>query len=145
MKVLKKMSIAGLLLFSALMFNLNAQTSEPPRFNISFGPEIGLPVGDLSDLYDWSSGGSVEAGYFFNDRLGLTFNTGVYNLFADDSGYILDDKKYTKDLQILPVKLGLKYFLIGGLFVQGEAGASFLLNKSDAGYDNSTAFTYAPQ
>lgn len=147
MKTLKKLTVT-FLLASGIMFNAQAQTSEPSKtsgFSISVGPEMGLPIGDLSDRYDWSSGGSVEVEYLFDNGFGLTFNTGVYNLFAEDSGYILEGKKYTDDLQILPVKLGLKYFLIGGLFVQGEAGASFLLNKSDGGYDKSTAFTYAPQ
>jgi len=145
MKTLKKISAATLLLISALSFNLQAQSTKPSNFNISVGPEIGLPVGTLSDRYDWSLGGSIEAEYSIAKDLGLTLNTGVYNLFADNSGYILNEKKYTKDLQVLPVKLGLKYFVAGGLFLQGEAGASFLLNKSDGGYDKSTAFTYAPQ
>ncbi|HLW31554.1 MAG TPA: outer membrane beta-barrel protein [Aequorivita sp.] len=149
MKTIKRISTAAFLLASALMFNVQAQTqaqiSEPSRFNLSVGPEIGLPVGDLSDRYEWSLGGSVELEYLFDNGLGITLNTGVYNLFADDGGYKLDGKKYTDDLQVLPVKLGLKYFVIGGLYIQGEAGASFLLNKEDGGYDKSTAFTYAPQ
>lgn len=145
MKTLKKIGAATLIIISALTFNLQAQTEAPSKFKISVGPEIGLPVGDLSDRYDWSLGGTIEAEYSIAEDLGLTFNTGFYNLFADNSGYILNETKYTKDLQVLPVKLGLKYFVAGGLFVQGEAGASFLLNKSDSGYDKSTAFTYAPQ
>lgn len=149
MKTIKQISTVVLLVGSALMFNVQAQTqaqtSEPSRFNLSVGPEIGVPVGDLSDRYDWSLGGSVQLEYNFENRLGLTLNTGVYNLFADDKGYVLDENKYTKDLQVLPVNLGIKYFLVGGLFIQGEAGASFLLNKKDGGYDKSTSFTYAPQ
>lgn len=132
-------------MLSVLTFNLQAQTIKPSSFKISVGPDIGLPVGSLSDRYDWSLGGSIEAEYSLAKDLGLTLNTGLYNLFTANNGYSLHEKTYTKDLQVLPVKLGLKYFVAGGLFLQGEAGASFLLNKSDGGYDKSTAFTYAPQ
>lgn len=145
MKTLIKISTAALVLASALMFNSQAQTSETSKFSISVGPEIGLPVGTLSDRYDWSIGGSVELEYLLDNGLGLTFNTGVYNLIADTNGYVLNGKKFKDDLQILPIKVGLKYFVLRGFFIQGEAGASFLLNKTDGGYDKSTAFIYAPQ
>lgn len=145
MKTLKKISTVAFVLASAIIFNLQAQTSETSKFSLSVGPEIGLPVGTLSDRYDWSLGGSVELEYLFDNGLGLTFNTGFYNLFADSKGYDLNGKKFKDDLQMLSIKLGLKYFVYEGLFIQGEAGASFLLNKSDGGYDKSTAFIYAPQ
>jgi hypothetical protein len=49
-------------------------------------------------------------------------------------------------MQLIPVKAGLKYFPVGNIFyVQGEAGASFLANKSDLQADKSTGFVYAPQ
>ena len=145
MKTLKRLSTTVFILASAIMFHAQAQTSETSPFSLSFGPEIGLPVGDLYDRYNWSLGGSIEVEYALADDFGLTLNTGVYNLFAEDKGYLMDGRKYTDNLQVLPVKLGVKYYLIGGLFIQGEAGASFLLNKSDGGYDKSTAFSYAPQ
>ena len=48
------------------------------------------------------------------------------------------------NIQLLPAKAGLKYFLIPNFYIQGEAGAAFLLNKSDLGDDKSAAFIYAP-
>jgi hypothetical protein len=35
--------------------------------------------------------------------------------------------------------------VVSNIYVQGEAGAGFLLNKKDLGYTKSTAFIYAPQ
>jgi len=35
--------------------------------------------------------------------------------------------------------------VIGNLYAQGEAGASFVLNKDNAGYTRSSSFVYAPQ
>lgn len=145
MKTITKFSTAVFLLASSLIFNLSAQVKENSLFDVSFSPEVGLPIGDLSDRYNWSLGGSVEVEYSANNRFRLTFNTGYFNLFANNSGYALDDKRYGKDLNILPVAFGLKYFLAGPLFIQGEAGASFLLNKADGGYDRTPVFTYSPQ
>jgi hypothetical protein len=48
------------------------------------------------------------------------------------------------DDHLIPVKAGLKYFPIALLYIQGEAGALFSLNKKDAGYTKSTAFLYTP-
>ena len=45
----------------------------------------------------------------------------------------------------MPVKAGLKYFAVDNFYVQGEAGAAFVLNKTKIGADNSAAFIYAPQ
>jgi hypothetical protein len=39
----------------------------------------------------------------------------------------------------------LKFFPVSNFYVQGEAGAAFLLNKADYFNDKSTAFVYAPQ
>ena len=49
------------------------------------------------------------------------------------------------NIQLLPVKAGLKFFPVQNFYIQGEAGAAFVLNITKIGADNSTAFIYAPQ
>jgi len=48
-------------------------------------------------------------------------------------------------MNLVPVKVGLKYFLIRGFYIQAEAGESLLLNKSAIYAINNYAFTYGPQ
>lgn len=46
---------------------------------------------------------------------------------------------------MIPVKAGLKYFPVKNLYIQGEAGVSFIVNKSKIDADKSASFVYAPQ
>ena len=111
---------------------------------LSVGVDAGIPTGKLNDAYNWNIGGSVQADIpVIQHQLFVTVNAG-YNSFQGKnniSGSGLD----VPNIQLLPVKAGLKYFPIHNFYVQGEAGAAFALNKSDAGFDKSAAFVYAPQ
>ncbi|PVH26477.1 outer membrane beta-barrel protein [Sphingobacterium corticibacter] len=119
--------------------SLSAQEREKVR--LSVGPEVTLPVGSFSDAFDWSIGGSIQADYaIYKNDLYVTLNAGYNNYFAKDFAGVSFN-----DLQLIPVKAGLKYFVAKNFYVHGEAGASFVANKSDVGATKSTAFVYAPQ
>lgn len=144
--------VAALLVSSTLVGNAqsssSANTSSSPstagkqEFRLSVGPDAGVPLGDLSNGYNWNFGGSVQADIPVINNLYVTVNAGYNNFFARKHQADVVDK----NLQMIPVKAGLKYFPFGNIFyVQGEAGASFLANKSDLGADKSAAFVYAPQ
>lgn len=45
----------------------------------------------------------------------------------------------------IPVKVGLKFFPVANLYVQGDAGVSLLTNKADFIKGNTVAFTFSPQ
>ncbi len=111
---------------------------------LSVGVDAGIPTGKLNDTYDWNLGGSVQADIpVIQHQLFVTVNAGYNNIFGkkniDGSG--LD----ATNIQLLPVKAGLKFFPVNNFYIQGDAGAAFSLNKSDLGFDNSAAFIYAPQ
>jgi hypothetical protein len=147
MKATLKIGIVSALLVSST-FVSKAQTSpsgagSKQEFRLSAGPEAGIPLGDLSNGYNWNFGGSIQADIPVIRNLYVTVNAGYNNFFVkkDHQADVVD-----KNLQLIPVKAGLKYFPVGNIFyVQGEAGASFLANKSDLGADKSAAFVYAPQ
>jgi hypothetical protein len=146
MKATLKIGIVAALLVSSTLVG-KAQSSSPTasskqEFRLSVGPEAGIPLGDLSNGYNWNFGGSVQADIPVIHNLYVTVNAGYNNFFVKkDHADVVD-----KNLQLIPVKAGLKYFPVGNIFyVQGEAGASFLANKSDLGADKSAAFVYAPQ
>ncbi|RBQ06732.1 hypothetical protein [Pedobacter miscanthi] len=134
-------TIAASLLFISLMSILSpVQAQRAPGIRYSAGVEGGLPISNLSDNYTWSLGGSIQADIpLLKQDLYLTFNAGFYNLFTDSktSGVV-------EDIQLIPVKAGLKYFPVVNFYIQGEAGVSFLLNDSPIA-DKSASFTWAPQ
>lgn len=148
MKTSIKISVLALGLLSVFSFSIKAQeikttnTTTSSGIRLSIGPDAGIPLGSFGDRYDWSIGGSVQADFpILKEQLFVTVNAGYLNFMAkNDTGL-----PNSSDLQMIPVKAGLKYFPVHNFYVQGEAGASFLTNKSDVGASKSTVFVYAPQ
>lgn len=151
MKTTLKISALALA-FAALSFGAKAQTSTTTTSTktttsngvlLSIGVDAGLPTGKLSDSYNWNIGGSVQADIPVAQNLFVTINAGYNSIQGKNNidGTGVD----ATNIQLLPVKAGLKYFLIPNFYVQGEAGAAFLLNKSDLGDNKTAAFVYAPQ
>lgn len=151
MKTKHKVGLAALafLVFLAYAGKTKAQDAPTPKsssskqeFRLSVGPEAGLPVGDFRNAYNWMIGGSVQADIPVIQNLYVTVTAGYNNFFIKDGL----KQQGGKDMQLVPVKAGLKYFPVGDIFyVQGQAGVSFLTNKSDLSADKSAAFVYAPQ
>jgi len=145
------LKIATLVLaFAGLSFAAKAQTTPattstttPSGIRYSIGVEAGIPVGNFKDTHKWNLGGSIQADIPVASQLFVTVNAGYNNVFGkkDVGATSLD----VPNVQLLPVKAGLKFFPIPNFYVQGEAGAAFLLNKSDFYNDKSVAFAYAPQ
>ena len=149
MKKTIKTGILGLVLLAGFTLTSQAQdaakktTTERPRLILSAGPEANLPLGDFKDAYDWSIGGSVQGDYAILKRdLYVTLNAGYSSYMGKDLGAGIGS---VPDLQLLPVKAGLKYYPVANLYVQAQAGAAFLTNKSDLGLDKSAVFVYTPQ
>src|ERR1700761_6083554 len=144
MKNLIKIS-ALVLAFGALTFSASAQTktstsSTNSGVQFSVGVDAGIPTGNLSKAYNWNIGGSAQVDIPLVNQLDLTVNAGYNSI----QGKTVSGLTAT-NIQLLPVKAGLKFFLVNRFYVQGEAGAAFSLNKSDLGFTNSAAFIYAPQ
>ena len=147
MKTTRKIGVMTALLVS-LAFASKAQSpsqtqSTPPsdkqEFRLSVGPEAGVPIGQLSNGYGWFLGGSVQGELPIAKNFYVIANAG-YNNFFVKNGVIPN-----QDVRTIPVKAGLKYFFVPNLlYVQAEAGASFLVDKSDLSADKSTNFVYAP-
>ncbi|UOE48842.1 hypothetical protein MTO98_31060 [Mucilaginibacter sp. SMC90] len=131
-----------LVLISQITLNkaLAQNTKTNSGIRLSVGPESGIPVGNMHDRYNWNLGGSVQVDVpISGNPIYLTGLAGFNNFFSKN------ELTNVPDLQIIPVKAGLKYFPLNNFYIQGQAGASFLLDKAKNGYDNSTAFSYAPQ
>jgi hypothetical protein len=123
----------------------SSKTSTGPNgIVLSVGVDAGIPTGNLNNSYNWNIGGSVQADIpVIPHQLFVTVNGGYNSIQGKNNiaGTGLD----ATNIQLLPVKAGLKFFPISNFYIQGEAGAAFLLNKSDLNDDKSAAFVYAPQ
>jgi hypothetical protein len=116
-------------------------TSNGVRFSV--GVDAGIPTGNLSKSYNWNLGGSIQADIPVASQLFITVNAGYDNIYGKKN--ISGTGMSATNIELLPVKAGLKYFPVGHLYVQGEAGAGFALNKTAANFNQSAAFIYAPQ
>jgi hypothetical protein len=142
---------ALVLAFAAFSLGAKAQTATTAAKSsttsngviLSVGVDAGIPTGNLSKSYNWNLGGSVQADIPVVPNLFVTVNAGYNNIFGKNNidGTGID----ATNIKLLPVKAGLKFFPVNHFYIQGEAGAAFLLNKSDLNDDKSAAFIYAPQ
>lgn len=136
------------LAFAGLSLGAKAQstttsTTTSNGIRYSIGVEAGVPTGSFNDAYKWNLGGSLQADIPVANQLFVTINAGYNNVFGEKN--IGPTGVDVPNVQLLPVKAGLKFFPVSNFYIQGEAGAAFLLNKSDFFNDKSTAFVYAPQ
>ena len=146
MKRVIRVSVGCLLLMSSFV-NASAQdkiNSKQAKQSIlySAGVDGAIATGSLRDTYRYSLGGSVAVDVPIASDLYVTGLAGFQNFFYRNNG---KGQTSLNNLQLLPVKAGLKYFPVSIFYVQAEAGATFLLNKSTTNPDRSAAFIYAPQ
>ncbi|OCX52113.1 hypothetical protein BEL04_11495 [Mucilaginibacter sp. PPCGB 2223] len=109
---------------------------------LNVAAESGISLGDARDLHKWGLGGSIGIDIPVANQLFATANAGYQNNFGIKN--VAGTGLTATNDHLLPVKAGLKYFPVSILYIQGEAGAIFSLNKDDAGYAKNTAFLYTP-
>jgi len=132
-------------------FAANAQTTStesnsPGNSNkiiYSAGVESGITTGSFKSAYKWNLGGSLQADIPLTSQVYAVINAGYQNYFGKDN--INGTTLSAADLHLIPLKAGLKFFPVSSLYIQGEAGAAFVLNKTAGSYDKTAAFIYAPQ
>lgn len=138
------LAFAGLASGAFAQTSTTAKTTTSNGVILSVGVDAGIPTGTLNDTHDWNLGGSIQADIpLLPHQLFVTVNAGYDNFFGKKN--LNGTGVNATDIQLLPVKAGLKYFPAGNFYIQGEAGAAFLLNKTALNDDNGTAFVYAPQ
>jgi Outer membrane protein beta-barrel domain len=144
MKKTRKIGVSTAL-FVIVALAAQAQSTPPPannnqEFRLSVGPDFALPIGNIAHAYSWSFGGSVQADIPMAQNLYVVITAGYTDVFVKSK------EIPGRNIQMIPVKAGVKYFLLDNfLYIQGQAGATFLGNKSALFADKSTAFSYAPQ
>jgi hypothetical protein len=138
------LALAGFTLSAKAQTNPTSTKTTASGIRYSIGVDGAIPTGKLADTHNWSIGGSLQVDIPVASQLFVTVNAGYNNIFGKDITLGTTTVTAT-DIRLLPAKAGLKYFPVQNFYIQGEAGAAFVLNKTKLGADNSTAFIYAPQ
>src|SRR5471030_1275460 len=115
-------------LLAAIMgvtLTVKAQSTTTPATSsggiiFSVGADGGITTGSFRDSHKSMVGGSIEADFPVADQFYFTANTGYNQFFGVDNVFGTGIK--APDINIIPVKLGLKYFPISLLYLQLEAG-----------------------
>ena len=106
-------------------------------FKIAGGINLAIPANNLK-FYSIGVGADLLAQYGISNSVGITGDVGYTTLFPNDKGKALG----VRDLQIFPIRLGLRYYPSSTFYVGAKAGLGLL---SDRGLDNqnrTTAYSF---
>ncbi len=109
-----------------------------PAFKFSVGPELGFATGTFATSHSVGIGASVQAEISIQEHLFGTATFGIISYAGKSYGSGL---KYAGQT-IIPLRIGAKYFLSGGVYCALQAGVGFLNKLNNEG---GTAFSYSPQ
>jgi Outer membrane protein beta-barrel domain len=112
---------------SLLCTKASAQSSDS-KFRFGIGVDGLLPVGSLTNSVNFGLGITPRLQYSVSDKFALTFTSGFYHFFSKQIHLtsplgVVFTGKY--DLDIVPVKAGVKYFVLPNIYLAGEAGVGF--------------------
>jgi hypothetical protein len=121
--------IMAISLLVAIFFcnNANAQSSDS-KFRFGIGIDGLLPVGSFTNTVNFGLGITPRLQYNVDNKFALTFTSGFYHFFTKKiflTEGLGAGSSMENDLDIVPVKAGLKYFVLPNIYVAGEAGAGF--------------------
>ena len=117
---------------------------ERSGLKLSAGVTGAISTGDFNDRHKWGLGGYLQADLPISGGLHGVLSAAFINFFGKDT--MRNNSRHSvADAQFLPVKAGLKYYVFSIVYVQADAGVSFVLNKDKQKYSRSAAFIYAPQ
>ncbi|GAB2823049.1 hypothetical protein [Ferruginibacter profundus] len=103
-----------------------AQKSTENKFNFSAGPEIGFATGDLNRTHSVGIGATIQGDFNIAPSTDFTVTTG----FLSYAGRSAGNGTKNKAQLIIPVRVGLKYFLSEGFYGAAQLGAGFFSNYS---------------
>jgi opacity protein-like surface antigen len=130
-------AIAGMFAVS----NVSAQTKDPAMSGskLGIGAEFAFPTGDFGDAYKLGYGGTLQFQTPIVEKLNFTASAGYLTFRGEDLGTVGGATIRNADLNVIPVKAGINYFLAENFYVGGELGAAF-----GTGDNSKTSFAYTP-
>ncbi len=101
------------------------------KFNVGASLNLGVPVGEFSDIAKTAIGGSINSEYVFSDKVSATLAVYYYSYSSEVPTIAIDGSTYDFSIEAIPVILGIKYFINKSLFGTVETGAHFMRVKAD--------------
>ncbi|MEO8885481.1 MAG: hypothetical protein ABI367_05420 [Mucilaginibacter sp.] len=135
-----------LLLFVSVYLGASAQ-SVPDTARISIGVDGGLPL-YVTNLYSHILGASLHIDYPISRRTYITGSAGYNIFFASSTASSAPNgilNVQNANMKTVPLKIGIKQFIIRHFYVAAEVGGTLLTNKEEVYATNTSAFTYSPQ
>ncbi|RWY51020.1 hypothetical protein [Mucilaginibacter gilvus] len=107
----------------------SAQSITKSKLRFGIGVDGLLPVGSFTDAANFGIGLTPRLQYGIADNVALTFTSGFYHFFTKPiylpQGVLGAGERMQNDLDIIPVKAGLKAFVSSNLYVGAEVGVGF--------------------
>nr|WP_294942121.1 hypothetical protein [uncultured Mucilaginibacter sp.] len=130
----KKTTLFALLLTAFALFTgvrSNAQSIQKSKLRFGIGLDGLLPVGNLSNTTNFGLGVTPRLQYGIANNVALTFTSGIYHFFPKDLYFQNGTQsiKYQTDLDLIPVKLGIKAFITSNIYIGAEAGIGFQVDN----------------
>lgn len=101
----------------------NAQ-SPVQGWRMGFGITAGIPA---TKVFSSSLGGDIRVQKNFSERIAGTLTAGFTHYFEKD--HYAGFPEYSSPFNVIPVKAGVKIFMVDHLYIAGEAGAGFGLEE----------------
>ena len=138
--------LVALLFFVSLYLGASAQ-AVPDTMRISIGLNGGLPL-YASNVYSHILGASLRIDYPITRKTYITGTAGYNTYFTASTASTAPNAILnvpTANMKTVPLKIGIKHFLIRHFYVLGEVGGTLLTNKTEVYATATSAFTYSPQ
>lgn len=138
--------LVALLFFVSLYLGASAQ-AVPDTMRVSIGLEGGLPL-YVSNVYSHILGASLRIDYPISRKTYITGTAGYNTYYVSSTASTTPNAILNvpfADMKTIPLKIGLKHFLIRHFYVLGEVGGTLLANKKEIYATGTSAFTYSPQ
>lgn len=113
-----------------------AAFAQDKNIKLSVGAELALPSGNLSSTQSFGFGGTAQLEIPLQEKLMGVAYGGIILFKGKSAGGGLN----YPGLTIIPIRVGVKYFLTGSVYGGLQAGLGFLSN-----FGTGTAFSYSPQ
>lgn len=131
---MKRITVFTLL---AICLSPFTKAQSQPAFKFSLGPELSFASGSFSNTHSIGIGATVQAEVSLQEHL---YGTATFGIISYNGKSVAYTGTKTTGQIIIPLRIGAKYFLSGGVYGAAQIGVGFLNN-----FYSGTSFAYSPQ
>lgn len=131
MKTQSSKLLIAILTVTALFIGSNVKAQSVAKSNLRFGIGVDglVPVGNTATVENFGIGITPRLQYSISDKFALTFTSGLYHFFPKTVSYPASGSfpatTFKTKSDIIPVKVGAKYFISQNFYLAGEVGVGF--------------------